>query len=442
MTVLQCSQSEALIPTPSYKPEYKASQKLTNKLPSKTGGKNEIFSIIIDAGCWKTRVAVYGFVPSLTGNSLRPKSEFYRSVSPGLSAFAQRPYEGVHCLDPLLREVENYIPASKWHETPLVVMANSGLQRLPLMQIDNLLESARQYCTRSPFKVGNDSVTVLDSKDEGLLAWFSLNSLLGYLKFSQEKTAVSIDMGPDYMQVAFVPKTVGLPNYNSPLYYTDILAYFKTFHVYSRGFWGLGIFEARHRILQKEISPNALIFVSSCISPSIKTVWNYNNTQYSIRGSTDTKYVNIPRIKGSYRAPVIDTVKCLRVIQSVIAEFEKPPPSSKRQLYATGVFYDIVKKIGLIILKKGANVELRTILRYAKYKCRDVDFQNPFLCMDALYVYGLFKYLFDYPDGEHINIVRTVYGSTVDWTFGAAALNLQHKVLPRDKFNNRQLNAW
>lgn len=43
-------------------------------------------------------------------------------------------------------------------------------------------------------------------------------------------------MGPDYMQVAFVPKTVGLPNYNSPLYYTDILAYFKTFHVYSRGY--------------------------------------------------------------------------------------------------------------------------------------------------------------------------------------------------------------
>lgn len=62
----------------------------------------------------------------------------------------------------------------------------------------------------------------------------------------------------------------------------------------------------------------------------------------------------------------------------------------------------------------GANVELRTILRYAKYKCRDVDFQNPFLCMDALYVYGLFKYLFDYPDGEHINV--SVYNRTISAT--------------------------
>ena len=125
--------------------------------------------------------------------------QFFESVKPGLSSFADEPKKGAETIRNLLNKAKESIPASVWHSTPLVLKATAGLRLLSPEKADRLLSEVlkvyenvdrremhlfncmfkvRKVFDESGFMVTDQSVDIMDGIDEGLFSWFTINFLL------------------------------------------------------------------------------------------------------------------------------------------------------------------------------------------------------------------------------------------------------------------------
>ncbi|CAG2171607.1 unnamed protein product [Oppiella nova] len=162
------------------------------------------YAIVLDGGSTGTRVHIFSFTSQIAGKTRRIflENETFLSITPGLSSFAGNSSHAAHSLQPLLGKALATVPDHKALDTSIILKATAGLRLIPKLSADNILKSVREKLESTPYRVNANSVSILDDRDEGLYAWYTVNFLLS--KLHDIKTSiVTLDLGGGSTQITF-----------------------------------------------------------------------------------------------------------------------------------------------------------------------------------------------------------------------------------------------
>ncbi|KAM3603566.1 uncharacterized protein V6R79_025010 [Siganus canaliculatus] len=392
---------------------------LTNRiesvLPSLSRPANHsriFYAVMFDAGSTGTRIHVYTFIHSFSDELPVLDNEMFHSVKPGLSAYADSPEMAGHTVRMLLKVAKKTVPRLEWKRTPVVLRATAGLRLLPADKASALLEQVQNVFDESPFLVPDNSVSIMNGTNEGVLAWVSLNFLTGHLKAQTKKTVGILDLGGGSTQITFLPrlrKTIE----NIPV--ADYVARFNifntTFELYTHSYLGHGLMAARLATLGA-LGAEGLewrVFRSSCLPKKFRDDWSFGGLTYRVSGDPDG-YVGY---KLCYQ-------EVLKVVKGIIHQPHELEDSSV--FYAFSYYFDRAVDAGLIDEIHGGMLEVRDFKKRAKEVCNKMakhPLVTSFLCMDLTYITCLLKDGFGFKDGTVLQLTKKVNNVESSWALGA-----------------------
>ncbi|XP_028278619.1 ectonucleoside triphosphate diphosphohydrolase 6-like isoform X1 [Parambassis ranga] len=385
-----------------------SSDRTADDRPSSSSGLDFQYGIMFDAGSTGTRVHIFKFQME---NTEAPKlaEETFRAIKPGLSAYADDPQKCTTGIMELLEVAQSSIPSSLWTSTPVVLRATAGLRLLPGEKADHLLDRVRALFQESPFLSREDSVSIMDGTDEGISAWITVNFLTGGLHSADSPTVGILDLGGGSTQITFSPqdeKTIQ----TSPI---DYIRSFQVFHsthtVYTHSYLGLGLMSARLAILGGVDAPplgGSTELVSPCLAPEYSGRWEHADVVYTVKGQKAGE--------PAYEA-------CLAKVEKVLyRKVTRASEAADADFYAFSYYYDRAVDLGAIEEKSGGAIRVSEYMDAAKRVCGSLSFgpQNPFLCLDLVYISVLLQQL-GFPPHKHLQLARTINRVETSWALGA-----------------------
>ncbi|KAM6915925.1 ectonucleoside triphosphate diphosphohydrolase 6 [Xenentodon cancila] len=382
--------------------------------PASVDGRRFQYGIMFDAGSTGTRIHIFKFqmenkeTPTLA-------HETFRAIKPGLSAYADDPQKCAAGLMELLEVAKSSIPSFMWGSTPVVLKATAGLRLLPGEKADQLLNRVRVLFLESPFLSTDDSVSIMDGTDEGISAWITVNFLTGGLH-GDSPTVGMLDLGGGSTQITFSPhdeKTIQ----TSPIDYIRSFQMFNHTHtVYAHSYLGLGLMSARLAVLGGVDAPplgGSTELVSPCLPPEYSGSWEYADIIYTVKGQKAGEAV--------YQA-------CFTKVEKVLyKKVIKASEAADGDFYAFSFYYDRAVDLGFIDEKNGGTVRVSDYITAAKTVCSglsDGPIQNPFLCLDLVYISVLLQEL-GFPPHKQLRLARTINQVETSWALGATFHFLQ-----------------
>ncbi|KAL4613151.1 ectonucleoside triphosphate diphosphohydrolase 5 [Arapaima gigas] len=401
-----------LLPTHAayYGREHTAS--MDNLLPSRFRPSSLTFyGIMFDAGSTGTRIHVYTFIQKDQAGLPVLDNEMYHAVKPGLSAYADIPEEGGNTVRQLLKVAKKTVPRSEWKKTPVVLKATAGLRLLPEHKARALLNEVHSVFDESPFFVPNNSVSLMNGTNEGILAWVTVNFLTGHLYAKTRKTVGILDLGGGSTQITFLPK------FKKTVYFapSDHIARFdmfnSTYELYTHSYLGNGLIAARLATLGA-LGADGLdwkVFTSSCLPKKFREDWTFGGLTYKVSGIPD-----------GYAGYKLCYYEVMRVIKGIIHQPYEVKGSSI--FYAFSYYYDRAVESGLIDGSRGGTIEVRDFKKRAKEVCNKMTKYrpiSPFLCMDMTYITCLLKEGFGFKDNTVLQLTKKISNAETSWALGA-----------------------
>ncbi|XQJ25192.1 guanosine diphosphatase, putative [Leishmania guyanensis] len=177
------------------------------------------YSVVFDIGSTGNRVHVYKYrVNPLTQISASAPDELSKIDLVGelfelnykaLSELNNPVQDAPEALWELFAKAKNFVPAELHACTPIEFKATAGLRMLGLEKATEILAGIRARYRKETFWLrGSAPVRILDSHEEGLMAWLTVNFLLGTFARNTEATASTaaiIDIGGGSTQIVFEP---------------------------------------------------------------------------------------------------------------------------------------------------------------------------------------------------------------------------------------------
>ncbi|KAM4730260.1 ectonucleoside triphosphate diphosphohydrolase 6 isoform 2-T3 [Anableps anableps] len=359
------------------------------------------YGIMFDAGSTGTRVHVFRFQMENEG-APRLDHETFRAIKPGLSAYADDPQKCSVGITELLDVARSSVPPSMWTRTPVVLKATAGLRLLPGEKADQLLDQVRVLFQESPFLSREDSVSIMDGTDEG------------GLQGSDSPTVGMLDLGGGSTQITFSPrdeKTIQ----TSPV---DDIRSFQMFNrthtVYTHSYLGLGLMSARLAVLGGVDAPpsgGSAELASPCLAPGFSGRWEHADVVYTVKGQKAGE-------------PVYEA--CLNKVQKVLyRKLTEAPEAADVDFYAFSFYYDRAVDLRAVDEKKGGTIRVWDYIQAAERVCRGPpDLQNPFLCLDLVYISVLLQEL-GFPPHKQLRLARTIHQVETSWALGATFQHLE-----------------
>ncbi|XP_026482349.1 ectonucleoside triphosphate diphosphohydrolase 5-like [Ctenocephalides felis] len=369
--------------------------------------RDKIYSVVIDAGSTGSRVVAYEF--ERHGNKLKLLREQFNKTRPGLSSYAQNPDEGAKSIMQLIDNIQDFVPAYLKPKTKLFLRATAGLRLLGNDTAKMLLDKVQEEFKKTDYKVEDHAAGMLSGSDEGMFSWFTVNYLKDTL--DQSKTYAALEMGGGSAQVTYIPKD----NYKNDLKEDIHDVPYNNLQVFSKSYLGLGINAARDAMFREDVKgdfkPGQTV-ISKCLNPNVEFFkFEFNNTKYLVSGYTKSR----KRVK---------TEQCLAHAKKYVQEKVKPKPLglSEEQSVALSAFYYRGNAAKLIV-GEGGNTTLGEIWKKAEEECAMVhlkDPNDPFLCMDLIYIHTLLKYGFGLKDCNRIEMILKLDNHELSWALGFA----------------------
>ena len=209
------------------------------------------YALTIDAGSTGSRIHVYKF--HNCGPSPQLEYETFKSIQPGVSAYARDPSGAAASLDPLLEEAYRVVPIDLRKCTPVEVKATAGLRLLGNAESQAMLDEIKSRLeTKWEFVVGAKSVEIMDGKDEGVYSWITANYLVNKIGegASSDDTLAVMDLGGASTQIVFEPT---FPAGSEQQLIEGEHKYQlnfggKTFTLYQHSYLGYGLMRARRSV--------------------------------------------------------------------------------------------------------------------------------------------------------------------------------------------------
>ncbi|XP_043466216.1 ectonucleoside triphosphate diphosphohydrolase 5-like [Leptopilina heterotoma] len=391
------------------------------------------YVVIVDAGSTGTRFFAFHFHTSSEDGSLILDKEAYNHKRPGLGSFANNPDEGIKILEILLNKTKPTIPQSEWIDTPIYLKATAGLRSLPRDKAEHILEVTREFLNSSGFQLNDESVSLMEGSDEGIFSWFTVNFLLGrFEKNSTQSTVAAIDLGGGSTQVTYRLDEEDRNDLNHSVI-TNLQAFNQNMTIFTQSYLGFGLMTARKAIL---IPPFAMTneygvieVHSKCISPSTNTTWTFNDKEYQIMGQRENSseinqnITEDEKNKGSN----INFQDCLNLVKKLTSKIEnKPVGLNKQDIYAFSGFYYKTYDTGLIDPRNGGIITVTNIREAALNICKNMTKNNPYRCLDLIYIYSLLTTGFGLKPETKLNIHASISDHQLSWTLGLALKLIQN----------------
>uniref|UniRef100_A0A672FR52 nucleoside diphosphate phosphatase n=1 Tax=Salarias fasciatus TaxID=181472 RepID=A0A672FR52_SALFA len=360
-------------------------------VPSPGESTSRIFyGIMFDAGSTGTRIHIYKFIQKDPGKCLPVlDNEMYHAVKPGLSAYKDNPEEGGNTVRQLLKIAKKTVPEDDWSRTPVVLKATAGLRLLPEDKAHALLREVREVFDESPFFVPNNSVTIMNGTNEGVLAWVTVNFLTG----KTLRTVGILDLGGGSTQITFLPKSKKTVQSAPPSYIAQFSLFNNTYQLYTHSYLGNGLYAARLATLG---ALGADVFTSSCLPKKFREDVTFGGTTYKVSGIPD-----------GYAGYKLCYYEVMRVIKGIVHQPYEVKGSSV--FYAFSYYFDRAVESGLIDGSRGGSIEVRDFKKRAKEVCNKMTKYraiSPFLCMDMTYITCLLKEGFGFKDSTVLQFKR------------------------------------
>ncbi|XP_014899633.1 ectonucleoside triphosphate diphosphohydrolase 5 [Poecilia latipinna] len=370
------------------------------------------YAVMFDAGSTGTRIHVYTFIQSNSEPLPVLDNEMFHSIKPGLSAYADHPETAGETVRMLLKVAKKTVPRLDWKRTPLVLRATAGLRLLPAAKAQALLDQVQLVFDESPFLVPDNSVSIMNGTNEGILAWISLNFLTGHLNSHATKTVGILDLGGGSTQITFLPKlrtTIESAPDGDYVARFDFLN--STFELYTHSYLGNGLMAARLSTLGA-LGAEGLewqVFKSSCLPSKFRDDWSFGGLTYQVSGDQDGRV----GYKPCYQ-------EVLQVVKGIIHQPHELEDSNV--FYAFSYYFDRAVDAGLINNVQGGTVRVRDFKKRAKEACNkmtEYPAVSPFLCMDLTYITCLLKDGFGFKDGTVLQLTKKVKNVEASWALGA-----------------------
>ncbi|GLD59667.1 ectonucleoside triphosphate diphosphohydrolase 5-like isoform X1 [Lates japonicus] len=294
--------------------------------------------VMFDAGSTGTRIHVYTFIQGDSEELPVLDNEMFHSIKPGLSAYADSPEMAGHTVRMLLKVAKKTVPRLEWKRTPVVLRATAGLRLLAAEKAQALLDQVQHVFDESPFLVPDNSVTIMNGTNEGILAWISLNFLTGHLNAHTKKTVGILDLGGGSTQITFLPK---LRKTIETVPVTDYVARFdifnSTYELYTYSYLGNGLMAARLATLGA-LGAEGLewrVFKSSCLPKKFRDEWSFGGLTYHVSGDPE-----------GYAGFKLCYQEVLKVVKGIIHQPYELEDSNV--FYAFSYYYDRAVDSGLI----------------------------------------------------------------------------------------------
>ncbi|XP_033931609.1 ectonucleoside triphosphate diphosphohydrolase 5-like isoform X2 [Pseudochaenichthys georgianus] len=370
------------------------------------------YSVMFDAGSTGTRIHVYTFIHGGSEELPVLDNEMFHSIKPGLSAYADSPEMAGHTVRMLLKVAKKTVPRLEWKRTPLFLRATAGLRLLSAERARLLLEQVQHVFDESPFLVPDDSVSIMNGTNEGILAWISVNYLTGHLNAHSERTVGILDLGGGSTQITFLPK---LRKTIESVPVADYVAKYdisnSTFELYTYSYLGNGLMAARLATLGA-LGAEGLewrVFKSACLPKKFRDEWSFGGLTYRVSGDPD----GLAGYKLCYQ-------EVLKVVKGIIHQPHELQDSNV--FYAFSYYFDRAVDAGLIDGVHGGTLEVRDFKKRAKEVCNKMTKHPPihsFLCMDMTYITCLLKDGFGFKESTVLQLTKKVNNVEASWALGA-----------------------
>nr|XP_019947486.1 PREDICTED: ectonucleoside triphosphate diphosphohydrolase 5-like [Paralichthys olivaceus] len=370
------------------------------------------YAVMFDAGSTGTRIHVYTFIQSDTEELPILDNEMFHSIKPGLSAYADSPEMAGHTVQMLLKVAKRTVPRVEWKRTPVVLRATAGLRLLVAQKARALLEQVQHVFDESPFLVPDNSVTIMNGTNEGILAWISLNFLTGHLNAQTKKTVGILDLGGGSTQITFLPK---LRETIESVPVTDFVARFdifnSTFELYTYSYLGNGLMAGRLATLGA-LGAKGMewrVFKSSCLPKKFRDEWSFGGITYHVSGDPE-----------GYTGFKLCYQEVLKVVKGIIHQPYELEGSNV--FYAFSYYFDRAVDAGLIDGVQGGMLQVRDFKKRAKEVCNKMTKYppiSPFLCMDMTYITCLLKDGFGFKESTVLQLTKKVNNVEASWALGA-----------------------
>ncbi|XP_018429827.1 PREDICTED: ectonucleoside triphosphate diphosphohydrolase 5 [Nanorana parkeri] len=373
-----------------------------------------IYGIVFDAGSTGTRIHIYTFHQRAGGSVLELDGEIFESVKPGLSSYANQPEKGADAVRSLLHLAQDAVPSSHWSKTPVILKATAGFRLLPVHQAEGLLSEVRKVFISSPFLVPEDSVTVLDGTDEGILAWIAVNFLTGRL--DGDRSVGTLDLGGVSTQITFLPLTKATLDETPHESLASFELFNSTYRLYTHSYLGLGLKAARLAVLGASVSvvQQKQTFRSHCFPPTLDGSWAFSGVTYRYGGHSDG-------LAGFHL--------CYSEVRSIVeGKLHQADEIRRSPFYAFSYYYDRAVDGSLIDYDNGGVLEVRDFAEKAREVCDHMTSDSShshFLCMDLTFITALLREGFGFEDGTVLQLTKKVRDVEMSWTLGAAFHVLQ-----------------
>uniref|UniRef100_A0A8C8MB04 nucleoside diphosphate phosphatase n=1 Tax=Oncorhynchus tshawytscha TaxID=74940 RepID=A0A8C8MB04_ONCTS len=390
------------------------SASLGNLLPSLSRPANSsriFYGVMFDAGSTGTRIHVYTFIQKDPEELPVLDNEMFHSIKPGLSAYADMPEMGGYTVRQLLKVAKKTVPRLEWKRTPLVLKATAGLRLLPSEKSQALLEQVQDVFDESPFFVPDDSVSIMNGTNEGILAWVTVNFLTGHLYAETRKTVGILDLGGGSTQITFLPKSKKTIGSSPDDYIARIDMFNSTYELYTHSYLGNGLMAARLAAL------GALGADGTGI-----TYFIYHHHQHYPVSVPVPGYVGY---KLCYQ-------EVLKVVKGIVHQPYELKDTSV--FYAFSYYFDRAVDAGLIDRTQGGMLEVRDFKKRAKEVCNKMSTYrpiNPFLCMDMTYITCLLKDGFGFKENTVLQLTKKVNNVETSWALGATFNHFQNLKIHR-----------
>uniref|UniRef100_A0A8C8HDN3 nucleoside diphosphate phosphatase n=1 Tax=Oncorhynchus tshawytscha TaxID=74940 RepID=A0A8C8HDN3_ONCTS len=389
------------------------SASLGNLLPSLSRPANSsriFYGVMFDAGSTGTRIHVYTFIQKDPEELPVLDNEMFHSIKPGLSAYADMPEMGGYTVRQLLKVAKKTVPQLDWKRTPLVLKATAGLRLLPPEKAQALLEQVQDVFDESPFFVPDDSVSIMDGTNEGILAWVTVNFLTGHLYAETRKSVGILDLGGGSTQITFLPKSKKTIVSSPADYIARFDMFNSTYELYT------------HRppfiiiLLLYATGLEWRVFKSACLPKKFREEWSFGGLTYTVSGIPD-----------GYAGYKLCYQEVLKVVKGIVHQ--------PYELKDTGVFYafsyyfDRAVDAGLIDGTQGGMLEVRDFKKGAKEVCNKMSKYrpvSPFLCMDMTYITCLLKDGFGFKENTVLQLTKKVNNIETSWALGATFKHFQN----------------
>ncbi|KAM9553853.1 ectonucleoside triphosphate diphosphohydrolase 5-like isoform 3-T3 [Salvelinus alpinus] len=378
------------------------SASLGNLLPSLSRPANSsriFYGVMFDAGSTGTRIHVYTFIQKDPEELPVLDNEMFHSIKPGLSAYADMPEMGGYTVRQLLKVAKKTVPQLDWKRTPLVLKATAGLRLLPPEKAQALLEQVQDVFDECPFFIPDDSVSIMDGTNEGILAWVTVNFLTGHLYAETRKTVGILDLGGGSTQITFLPKSKKTIVSSPADYIARFDMFNSTYDLYTHSYLGNGLMAARLAALGA-LGAEGLewrVFKSSCLPKKFREEWRFGGLTYTVSGIPD-----------GYAGYKLCYQEVLKVVKGIVHQPYELKDTSV--FYAFSYYFDRAVDAGLIVCNK-----------MSKY--RPV---SPFLCMDMTYITCLLKDGFGFKENTVLQLTKKVNNVETSWALGATFKHFQN----------------